>query len=191
MAELTETVTAPARIFPWQGLNDPERVRSIVPRSDIRFLVVDQALTAQGSNTKRLDIQMPLPVGFAYAMSELHVKLVNDAGTAINYQDQGRFAMRDNTDWALTTQAIFQNMTAPGAIGAGYTGASKVWAVDGRIEKTIVQAQDDAGAVAEVYLFNTTNPDPINYSLYCFARFLMYDIDQAYHFEPNTPQLVR
>ena len=188
-------------IFPWSGLPDQVRDQSRVPRGDVRFLI-NRELLSKPAAGEDIDLQvfMTLPSNFAFAVAEVNAQI--DATTG-----------NDSNLWDASGQFNFNDGTPPGQIIyrqiAGYVGVSRTVDANageyGKLTTTggkrIYSIQDPPNAILVpqnqsscISLFRVANPtidDNRNYVFTLFARFLMYDIQQAYNYEPNTPQLVR
>lgn len=191
----TQTLVAPEPlVFPWQGLDDPLREISVVPRSEVRFQVTDGVITAGGAgNDQELIVQMTLPLNFAYAISEIFVRILpNTADATNNFSDVAELVVTDSGPAA--TRAIGTFLPSNQALSSEpiqNIGGIRCycWSC---LPKVIFKPQASAGVpiFSQLRITNDTDNDG-TYNFDLFARFYTYDVDQSLHYASNTPTLVR
>lgn len=190
-----QTLVAPeAMVFPWQGLNDPSREISVVPRSEVRFQVTDGVITASGvGDDQELIVQMTLPVNFSYAVSEVFMRILpNSADATNNFSDVAEMVVADSGPSATREIGTFmpsaQALTSAPIQNVGGIRCYS-WPV---LPKVIFKPQSSAGVpiFSQIRVTNDTDNDG-TYNFDLFARFYTFDVDQSLHYAVNTPVLER
>lgn len=192
MATITTSLTPSPRFFPYQGISDPNRDQSVVPRGELVFSGQREAITDGGvGNDQLLAINCQLPQNFSYVLT--------DVGLTIEMVDVGDTCLWDETVQltALDAQTVanrFLTTPYPGISTGNFLeleGAAgrQVYAFNSLPRFVILPPAGDNASV----LISAGNPTlNDNSSTATFlVRVLMYDISQAYHYEVNTPIPVR
>lgn len=188
MATTTTNLTPAAELFGFTGLPGALQERSAVPRQEVIFNIIDGDITvAAGGADQDLSITCNLPVNFSYALMEVHLA-INGADAA----DWGNSALAIWTDGDATDRTIaclFEgtskgvagtSSSSFGALSRQYTFADK--------PTVILLPANEPKLVLKVA--NSTI-DGAAMNTHFMARMLMFDIDQAHHWEVNTPMPIR
>jgi len=191
MAITTTTITPPALLRPYSGLGEIGRSELTSPRGEVRFNVDGDSITAGGvGNEQRLHIQMLLPLNYAYALTDANVRLKND--DAGEWDQLGRLSVSDSDSTGRTfvsnllfdSVAIVDSILGLGAKSRIYNSRSSFPA------QLLVQVPGHSAPKVSFFAANN-NQNDLAGTCEAYFRFLMYDVDQAYHAGVNNPSLIR
>lgn len=175
---------------PYVGAGDMDKVNTPIPRSEINFQISDGAVTLSGvGDSQSLVITCVLPPSFAYVVQE--VSLFNLTGVdADAWQNFGTCRIRNNT--AEPTQVWKHSLDffsrGPFFVSATTDGKSYHLASPGELNRLIIPGTNASLVIA---LHNPTLNDSAMVVDGFLARFLQFDVNQAYHFGSNVPIPVR
>ncbi len=188
MAVVTTTITPALRYFPYSGLPDSYKERSPFPRGELTFVADTEAIALTGAgDNQNLRIRCTLPQGFAYVLADLAFDVFAAvAGDANNFPVNATAFIVDSsvagqdrtyrTDFSMISES---SSLTPGNLIKTYRPVNQ----GGKVIRCA------PGQTGEMRLdaFNLTANDGA-YTLHTFfARFLQYDIEQAHHYQVNSP----
>lgn len=195
---LTTTTLAPkAELVPFiSPVPSQDLWNSIIPRGEIIFSEIGTAIITGGAgNEQRIVITLNLPAGYAYAFREFSFYLedVDDAGDVNDWDDTGSFAIQSDSTSATASKWVWYGQITKPAVAGHSTiillnGTYQLGYPEESLSKIIIPAK--AGAKASVQLFNVVQDGGAMYSN-LYARFLQYDLNQAYRSILQTPVPVR
>jgi len=186
MATITTTITPDPDPFQYQGLGDSiDSWASNRPSAEVLFLDPGSAVTKGGvADDQRLLIQCFLPRSFAWVLTELNFRMT--ATDANDWDSVARAFLQDGTaapSWSsnirIQNDGVSHNSSL--ALTRSYFGTQLP-------KKVVIPSADDG--LLEIKLFNV-NLDGVAATIQFFARFLRYDLNQAYLWGVNTPALIR
>lgn len=189
MTVLTQ-VSAGISRRPYQGLTDPQRDLSAIPRGEIIFNGIGAAITDGDATGQVLRVRCVLPSSFAYALADVSLE-ISDNGTGANsFDDVARLSL-DSQDPTGLPIAFYQ-MKSEGLVNQAGTALyqNKVYTICPG--KPTFMLFNDQGEAPEVQI-QVTNRTGLETGLTAafFVRMYQYDIAQVFNWEPNVAQLVR
>lgn len=190
MADITTTFSITPQLLGFSGLDEAMRNNSQVPRQEVIYNVLDGdiPLTGVGDN-QIISITTALPSGYAYVLAEVSMMLSAASGTTNGFADTFAGFVVDGVS-GRNFQRFFE-MTAPGLIIAGPQTALPARCYSPRnLPQVVILPPEGEVSLMALLIKNATAGD-VAYKLNFFARFLMYDVNQAHHWAVNTPTLVR
>lgn len=184
----TTTITPTLNTFPWQGLGDQLRDRSVVPRAELQYFALAAAITDGDATGQQLNIGCDLPGGFSYTLSSFSL-VVSTTATLGSWDTVGYYAFINNGGGVNTTNGYYGQIQSDGVVNSGSLDARVYEPIRG-MPPQLLMCPGDGDVKIQVKLRNRTgNETDQNVSV--LIRLLRYDISQAYHWEPNTPTLIR
>lgn len=185
MAVTTTTKDLGGRFQPFIGYPDPTQQRTSAPRGELTFTNVgDTVITAGGAgNEQDLTVICRLPIGFAYALSQVNIS-VSAAG---NTWDPIMIGLQTNSDSNRTYNQFFEGVSAGNALTA-QAGEVKVYKFDDLPKQLIAQAIPDSSQGERPFaLFEVQNAtqDAAVGTTNIYIRYFVYDIEQWHHFAAN------
>ena len=215
MALITTEITPTLFKVPFTGPPDVARRGTTIARAECIYSTNSGSWPAAGvGNDKRLDIDMQLPVNFAYLCTDLSLQIRSPAGDLVYANNHGSVEFKPDPstagiapDYRLLKSEFWSGSTI-GYQGWNTTISAAYVASESNIVTT--DASDDLGAYKNygvdrlpTYLLfpytdtkyqssvTATINSPLDgdgaYSIYFFCRFVQYDISQAYDWAPNSP----
>lgn len=189
MAVVTSTVLLTESSVPYIGAA-PTRDQwpTNIPRSEKIFTAINAAVTvAAGGDTQAIVMNQVLAEGFAYVMLEGAVQLsgadVADWNTAI-------FATLDDTTANPRFRDIYQvDRGGVSSVGGGGAALSTCYRCTSCPTKMLIPSTSPGGQ--NRWVLENIVPDGVAMTVICFFRFLVFDLNQAYHWAVNTPLPVR
>jgi len=215
MALITTEITPKLFKVPFTGPPDVARRGTTVARAECIYSTNSGSWPAAGAgNDKRLDIDMQLPVNFAYLCTDMSLQVRSPSGDLVYANNHGSVAFKPDPstggispDYRLlksefwsgssvgyqaydVTTAAAQVLVESNTISTDATDAvtsSKIYKVDDLptyllFPYTDTRYQSSVTATLESVLENSSAN-----SVFFFARFVQYDISQAYDWAPNSP----
>lgn len=192
MAIVTQTELGVLRQFPFAGLSDKPRERSDVPRASLifDFRSIDIAAVGAGDE-QRFRLNCLLPRNFAYVLTDFFWGMSGvTPGATNNWDNLGNCNYNNAT--SPSTNREYTMFTQVQSLGQSLTFdvLMKSWRWIGDLPTLVVQTV--AGAQAQcVFEFRNPVEDDQAYSGNGLVRFLVYDIAQTHHWQPNSPTLTR
>lgn len=189
MATVTTTITPTQAPFALAGLPDPERDHSMVPRREMRLytLAAPIALTGVGDN-QQVNIIANLPRNFAWRLIDLSFRIFPGAGDTNGFP-ASCLGLIGITNDALSAQLYYPFEMSRTAVAM----ASNIEYFAYRplqLPREVWLPPEPNGVVqVGIYMYNTTAND-VGYTLDFYGRALEYGVEQAHHWEVNTPQPV-
>jgi len=186
MAVATTTFTPAPLIFPYAGLDTLGGDRSAHPFAELRFTVLSGAVAVEaGGDSQKVDVTCNLPVNFAYTLMNAHYAIF---GADIADWENGcdsfwtdGFGSGNNTRSMISPIATWNEAVSETA---------KVFRFD--IAHLGVLLPNSPASQPQ---FRVRNANPvINGSVMAInfhARFLQFNIEQAYNFAVNSPTPTR
>lgn len=176
--------------IPYVGAGGMDTVNTPIPRAEVNFQINDVDIpVATGGDTQRVLIKCVLPLSFAYVVQEISV-----------YSLYGV----DAADWGATPTCRIRNTAIGGRTWAhsmdlwsrGVHSASPITiksrsyhlSCPGELNRLVIPGTD---ANLDINLVNDTADGTAMTIDGFLARFLQFDINQAYFFGANTPIPVR
>lgn len=185
------TIQPEAQLFPYSGLDDPNRSMSPVPRQEVRF--VDKGTTVPdpgvGDNQAISVLCLP-PQNFAYALVDVNLFVQSTLAGTFNLP-KGFFTLFQDAMTAAASTVMASLCVEAGTIVHSTGGAVDTFQYCMRdpFRQILTPAPGNQVSLS-LSMFNTT-ADDVDYTVAVYCRMLMYDIDQANHYAINTPQLIR
>lgn len=187
MAIVTTIIEPDPVVLGWSGIGDTMREVSKFPRAEVRFYDKQTMALAGAGDNQAFYTNLVLPSGYAYVLDTIRVLFQGVGGanpqnwTALG----GAFANAQGPikEYEIPIHAdpyLYANT-------AGHNGV--IWETQDP-PKTILIPRGDEKCVGFMSAYNTVAADA-QYSCTTFGRFLMYDINQAFDNEVNTPVLTR
>jgi len=191
MAVTQTTLSAAARIVSWQSFPDPSRVNSPQPRGEMQFLTEATALTDGGvGNEMMLAGVFTLPRNFSYTLLELLVRISKTAAGTNNFENSLGAEVIDDNDGTNQTVRFQFEMVSVNVCSLGTLFETKLY-TPVTIPKVVMIAPGGEGpAEVSIRCLNRTQADA-DYAAALWARFAIFDIEQAHFAEVNTPVLIR
>jgi len=217
MASVLTTITPKLFKVPFTGPPDIARRGSTIARAELLFTVNSGDWPAPGTgNDKRLDIDLDLPKDFAYLCTDLSLMIEGASGGFVYANNHGdiQFNSDPSTNGSAPDYRLlkseFWSGTDPGYTGPTTTVANSIVRNESQIIGTdasdtlttrkIYAPQSLPGyllfpytdtryqSTVKVKLESVLDADGAN-SFFFFARFVQYDIAQAYNWAPGSPVL--
>lgn len=188
MAIETTTFDLTPRTFGLTSLPEPALRNSPVPRQELLFDIFNATVPVPGAGDfQNVRVETLLPPGFAYALTDIFLSITG--ADAADWGISALLELRDGTEtgdtsWRIKMESVESFEVA--GLATNQCGRGYTWPV--LPKRLILPAK--AGAEVRASVSNVTVDGAAatcNYS----ARYLVYDIAQAHHWEVNTPQLVR
>lgn len=177
-------------VIPYVGAGDMGKVNTPIPRAEINFQVNSEAIAvATGGDSQRLLINCALPLSFAYVVQE--ISIYNLAGVDAGDWETVASCRIRNTAISGKTWAHSFDLWSRGTYSASpttNTARSYHLSSPGDLNRLVIPGSN---ANLDVGVSNPT-VDGTAMSIDGFlARFLQFDINQAYFYGANTPLPVR
>lgn len=207
MGVVTTSVTPTVHYTPYTGL--PARVRSgsSIPRAQLKVVAGDTVWPNAGvGNNARLQIAHLLDRDYAYSLSSIfmsiidfqenHVLAIDNLARVMvtaSADDYYETTMTCHPDWSDTATATeIGAITWPKATSMGYNGTEKIYSLD-KTEDVLIFPFQGSGSIPSIVV---RVEDPIiagnQKELRRFQMTLIqYDLDQAYNYMVNMPNLTR
>lgn len=173
---------------PYVGAGDMAKTGTPIPRSEVNFTVSDGAVTLSGSgDSQTLNLTCELPLSFAYVVQEISIH--NLVGIdAENWEDKGQCRIR-----VYTTEGSWKHSLDLFSRGhffstATTNGKSFHLASPGELNRLVIPG---TRANLVIALSNPTLEQSAMVLDGFLARFLVFDVNQAYNFGANVPIPVR
>jgi len=157
-----------------------------VPRQEL--VVWNTVLVAPpgAGNTRKHQITLTLPKNFSFVLVELQVVADVQIETVVNnWAAQAEGAWK-NGGSALTIASYLDLRSGTIAV----PNTVRPYSIVGKTPSVVMIPQGGQECQAVLRLTDPTDNGPLT-SVGIYARFLMYDIAQAHHWEVNTPTLTR
>lgn len=191
MAITKSTFTPDPVIIPWTTVADP--AQTIAPRAEVVFPVNGETITAGGAgNEQQARIICNLPQNFAYALMDINMGIFLAAAGTCNWDAQVGALMRplDPQDERIWLEGNSTAVLNGDWISTGTLTEGRVYCFNREcFPKQILKSGAQATQLT-IIAQNMTQNDAAAYC-YGFIRFLMYDINQAQHWQSNAPTLTR
>jgi len=172
---------------PYVGAGGMDLVNTPVPRAELNFQIELGAVTLSGvGDTQAVNIKCVLPLSFAYLVQE--ISITGFFGTDANdWDDWGICRIKSiNTEPTQTWQHSF-DLWSRGAFGVGLDGKNYHLNTSPDLNRLAIPG---VSADLTVILANTAS-NKSAMTINFLARFLQYDINQAFSLGPNVPVPVR
>jgi len=175
--------------IPYVGGGSMEKVNTPIPRAEINFEINNGAVTLSGvGDSQTIDITCVLPLSFAYVVQEISLtNLVGVDGDA--WEPIGICRIRNNSI-ELPTWKHSMDLFSRGHyfVSATTRGRGYHLASPGELNRMIIPG---TSANLVIQLSNITlNQSAMTIDGF-LARFLVFDVNQAYFYGGNTPIPVR
>lgn len=192
MPTTTQTINPVMSLNQWAGLSDPRRDKSIVPRGEVRFTSIAEDVTIPTAGEDGiLQIVCVFPQNFAFVFGELSMKLAVGIGDANTFEDCGQILIVSSLPRTEAGQQTFTEIKSDGnCLALIARGPQKVYSPVAMSAMTYLPDRSGSNVEMHVTIGNATTDFDAGV-LDFFARFYMFDVEQAHHFEVNTPSLVR
>lgn len=193
MATTVSTLVPTVLEFPYiRPGGESETWSSNAPRAEKIFSITgaNNVTAAAGGEDQRINTTLVLPKGFAYVLVEFHATLFGLDDIA-DWDPAAFVVLKDTTDFATVTQfaglpceksSIWH--VAPTQGGAEYTIPTEML-----LKKTVIPHMNN-DADMDFALSNIIADGGVM-TFRLLARFLVYDINQAHHYEVNAPVPIR
>lgn len=189
MAIVQTTVNIDPVIFGFSGLGGMIQPQTEVPRGEVVYSTTNEAVTVGTGDGQFLEIICNLPRNFAYVLMEIHLGIT---GVGVDDWDEVALAALVDTKTPNGRSFNLQMQGTSNGLGHRLPGSNfsfrrlytfedyaKVLVQGSAARLNVDLANDGLGDLDQVAAFEF------------YARFLMYDIDQAHHYQVNTPTPVR
>jgi hypothetical protein len=203
MATITTSITAETVYNPFEGVTAARRSNSAIPRAEVYAVVNEGSWPAPGAgNDRRLRIIHTLDTNYAYVVVGAHIKAISTNYVYADACAELNITASSSVYWstALTT---YKGWTAPSAtVTAGGVEVRSMLNTGTAEEVRIMELRQPQNGM--IFPFNDTNSIPsVNLSWYEITdngtaytidynlRLLQFDVDQAYNYLANTPNLIR
>ncbi len=188
MAVDTEIFTPDGKFFGLTGVDQPRSTLSAIPRQELFFDLVNQAVAVpEAGDSQLVEIICFLPIAFAYVLTEVFCGITgadsNDWSSRISLN------LHDGQDSSTDTYRLLWQSEASSDQLVGSVVVRSWNCPKYNIPNRVVIPRA-TGAEFKVHANNAT-VDGTAQSLQFGCRFLVFDIAQAHHFLLNTPQLIR
>jgi len=159
--------------------------RSPVPRSELIFTVSSGAiLIATGGNDQEVNITVVLDTGFSYSIQECYASI--KSVDAADWQDNGFVIVNTGALLGTTVRIELESELSTAFVDGANVNRGYQW----RNFPGNLLMPSDTGASATFKLGNQVI-DGAAATLQFMCRVLQYDIEQAHHYQVNTPTLIR
>lgn len=174
--------------IPYVGAGNMAKVNTPIPRSEINFQISDGAVTISGAgDSQTLTISCDLPLSFAYVVQEISMtSLQGDDADA--WENFGVCRIRNNVTGGTWKHSMDLFSRGDFFVSATQTGKSYHLNSPGDLNRLIIPG---TSANLLVRLANPTLDQSAMVIDGFLARFLQFDIGQAYHYGANVPVPVR
>lgn len=174
--------------IPYAGAGGMAMVNTPVPRAEVNFTFQSGAVTLSGSgDTQSLTISCALPPSFAYIVQE--VSITDLAGVdGDNWDNFGISRIRVDTPDKTWKHSL--DLFSRGSYQSSPTTRGKSYhlAAPGELNRMLIPL---VSANLVILLQNPTTQDSAMIVGAFFARFLQFDVNQAYFYGANVPLPVR
>ncbi len=191
MAVEQTVVTPNPAIFGFQGMPDIVGEQSIVPRGEVVFSVIGGIVAATGvGDSQLLTVGCSLPVNFAYALLEVACELQGadavdwDVASLSRWQDDNALPPTGSQSIRIPVQGLSHGIVQSAT-------PSRLWTYGTIPNQIIIPKQGFAAGVSMANNFTNGNLQGSSMVFDFYARFLMYDVAQAHHWQANTPTPIR
>lgn len=176
------------RFLPFVGSGPQQQYGSPIPRAEVTFSAQSTAVAASAAgDSQMLRITCTLPPSFAYVLQEVNLfELVGDDVGNWENCSSSRISNSAPTD----TWVYALNVCSSGKFEVAGFGVTKSWFLEpgGGLRKVIIPG---TACDLVVHIGNDTlEQSSVSLGSF-FARFLVFDIQQAHNYVMNTPQIVR
>lgn len=192
------TVTPNPDIYPFSGLADPGRDLSMVPRAQVVYNVNYQTISAPSAGTiQAILFSVTLPPNFAYALTEFSVVLANDNdATTLDYDLTANGYLEEpigkNPSTTMSRSSFEMVSNGKGSeIGTSTYKQNLNYVMRGSFGNVLWARPNSTGDMSLVGQFQANQIDTDAVRFYAKASLLQFNVEQANHWQVNTPQLVR
>lgn len=194
MATTSTTFTPGATLVPYIGPIPTQLLwDTIIPRAEILFTEKAGAvIAAAAGDDQRFLFDCIMPTGFAYAFQDFSMGIIGaEAGDIDDWEDNANLTLRDSSLSAADSTWIYQlgAEKAPAAAAISPTLDRGVYRSFAPYLKKLIIPRPSGGILQFLAYNLTIDGGPI--TIEGFARFLQYDLNQAYRAIVNTPVPVR
>lgn len=186
MAAVNTNLSLNSQLFGWAG---QENDLGITPRAELRFFGSEVLAATGAGNNQAITITIQLPPNFAYVLESYRLQLVGqNSATNPSWSPLSGLLAESNTGngrWSVPVQSPVPT--------AGFNGSAvplTTWTVQDKPQIMIFDGTGGGNSLIQMSTLNATANDT-QYVTHFFARFLVYDIAQAFNVSVNTPLLTR
>lgn len=188
MAIVTTTIVAPVLVQPYTGLPASVLERSAAPRADVIFKDNGVEVTAGGAgNTQRLAVACNLPQNFSYGFAEFHFSISTPTGSVNNWEANGLSII---VDAAAGRTSFINSPLFNRGVADSFSLPTRDYQIESKFSGILLPPANTSGAKMAITLANLTENMPAG-TLNYYIRFYQFDVEQAYHYRLNSPQLIR
>ena len=189
MTVVTTLTPDPVR-FPLSGIAELDRNRTPVPDAELIFRLEGEAISDGDATGQRINVNMNLPVGYAYYIVEVACEVIN--ATAVNFEDCARMACSNTTAAGASERFAYANLDGKTVAAGAASGPTKTYTIDRmKLPTTLLPANNAAAGGRVGIKVSNTNASETGYTFNLFARVLEFEISQAYNYAVNTATLIR
>lgn len=192
MAEVNTAISASIAVFPFTGYRDAVVTPTQAARAEVRAQARNQAIAAVGvGDNQSVTISMTLPENFAYVLTDFTLNILRTTAAATyNWPLQGELVFFDAVASGSRTREYQLGLTSPGTgVKSGDQELATYKPIDVYSGLVFTRVSGE-NMLFQADLFNQTANDGA-YSLDVTARFLQFDINQAFALAVNTAVPVR
>lgn len=187
MATTTTSFTPTPLVLPFAGARpNPSQDQSIIPNSEVIFRVNSGSIDLSGvGDVQRAIVDCLLPPGWGYLMTDWACSLADTvAGDTADWDDEAQLLLRDSSTSEVWRYTMGCSKPALG-FSASTTLKSAAFAIRGPLlEKFIIPSVGSAQLFFSSFNLVTNQAAMV---IQYFARFIRYDVNQAYNWPINTP----
>jgi len=190
MAIVTTQAAPDIQRFAFQGLDEIKRPRSEVPRAEVFYNLIEFEVPQPGAgNTQQLQITCVLPQAFTYAISEIHLRVLQGGAQG---QEEGLDSVCRGVfqNAILESEASFQ-LTFGGVSTGISAGVVRLYNFNDDLPKALMLPHVPAQPGAIILIVNSDIDDGDAWTVEFFMRTLQFDIDQLHYWQVNTPTPIR
>lgn len=178
-------------LFAFTNVGGAILVKTDIPRQEVIYSIVNGDIASGGGgDAQSVAIDCALPDGYAYAMSECWMSISGEDAEDWDPVAFSLFTDGEGSDrtLAITPEGISHGFSGNDTGTFGPTVRTYNWPI---VPKVLVLPVTKGGGVT--YRVKTANQtvNDTEMNLHFFARFWMYDIEQAHEYGVNVPTPVR
>ena len=185
MAVVTTTIEPTLQALPWTNQGEDVRLALGSPRAELRYSVYNEQIASPGvGNTRKAVVNCDLPKGFGYALMDVNCRI--ETSSLNPWELLSTVEITD--DVSDPDYSIGMQLKSEGEINKTqvYESCSKLPSI---VLHPVLPAANSTPRLQATFIDDSD--DGTSTSLYWFARFLVYDITQAYDSRVNRAVATR
>ena len=186
MAAVLTTIIPEASSFSFEGRGDLLRAQTQVARQETFFVGSQTVVAAGAGDTRQVKFEFNLPPNFAFVCIEMSARIIATAGDLWEKQSDGTFA---NAQSGARSIEIPVSLTTSSTMAEAIQASTLIYTMKTVTKMVLTPINNES--VQMTINFRDSKASSGAATFTWFARFLMYDVTQAHHYQVNSPTLTR